>query len=199
MQKKRRKRVNLNKIGFFLILCSILFFSYKLITIKLAKKEETKLIESYFNYYDGSPNYNKNDSKSENNIQYLAVLEIPKIKLKKGLVFATKDFKSINYAVSIDINSNFPDESGNFILYAHAGNSKISYFKDINKLDINDEAIIYYEGKEYIYEVVQKYEITKTGTLNLDKSYSDNNLILLTCVHKTNRQLVIICTLKNIK
>lgn len=199
MQKKRRKRVNLNKIGFFLILCSILFFSYKLITIKLAKKEETKLIESYFNYYDGSPNYNKNDSKSENNIQYLAVLEIPKIKLKKGLVFATKDFKSINYEVSIDINSNFPDESGNFILYAHAGNSKISYFKDINKLDINDEAIIYYEGKEYIYEVVQKYEITKTGTLNLDKSYSDNNLILLTCVHKTNRQLVIICTLKNIK
>ena len=49
------------------------------------------------------------NNKTNNKYNYIAVLEIPKIGLKRGLVMATKNFKSINYAVSIDNNSKFPD------------------------------------------------------------------------------------------
>ena len=69
------------------------------------------------------------DNKKNNyTINYTAVLEIPSISLKRGVVDSTKNFKSINYAISVDKNSNYPNENGNFILYAHSGNSNIAFF-----------------------------------------------------------------------
>ena len=60
-------------------------------------------------------------------INYTAILEIPSIDLKRGVVDSTKNFSSINYAISVDEHSNYPDKEGNFILYAHSGNSDISH------------------------------------------------------------------------
>ena len=60
-----------------------------------------------------------NIQNTNSNIAYTAVLEIPKINLKRGVVDSTKNFKSINYAISVDNNSKYPNEKGNFILYSH--------------------------------------------------------------------------------
>lgn len=202
MQKREKRKVNLiKKIGFLLFLLGIVFIVYEVSFNYFEKKIEDEYIESYMKNYSNEGNSvnivnskgNKNNFKSK----YVAILDIPKINLKKGLVMATKDFKSINHAVSIDKNSKFPSEAGNFILYAHAGNSKISYFKNLDKLEVGNEVRVYYLDKTYSYKVNKKYEIDKTGFLTLNETTSDHNLILVTCVHNTNKQLIIICTLEN--
>lgn len=84
-------------------------------------------------------------------INYTVVIEIPSINLKQGVVDSTNNFNSINYAISVYKNSNYPDKEGNFVLYAHSGNSSISYFKNLNKVEINDVVYIYHNGVNIKY------------------------------------------------
>lgn len=125
-------------------------------------------------------------------LDYKAILEIPKINLKNGLVETTKNFDSINYAISIDKNSNYPNENGNFILYAHSGSSRIAFFKNLNKVDISDNVIVYYEGIKYTYKITNKYEIEKNGKLKVFKYEGKKLITLLTCISNTNKQVVLI-------
>lgn len=125
-------------------------------------------------------------------LDYKAILEIPKINLKNGLVETTKNFDSINYAISIDKNSNYPNENGNFILYAHSGSSRIAFFKNLNKVYINDNVIVYYEGIKYTYQITNKYEIEKNGKLKVFKYEGKKLITLLTCISNTNKQVVLI-------
>lgn len=125
-------------------------------------------------------------------LDYKAILEIPKINLKNGLVETTKNFDSINYAISIDKNSNYPNENGNFILYAHSGSSRIAFFKNLNKVDISDNVIVYYEGIKYTYQITNKYEIEKNGKLKVFKYEGKKLITLLTCISNTNKQVVLI-------
>lgn len=46
--------------------------------------------------------------KKKNKINYTAILEILTISLKSGIVNSTKNFYSINYAISADKNGNYP-------------------------------------------------------------------------------------------
>ena len=114
-------------------------------------------------------------------INYIGVLEIPKINLKRGVVDSTKNFKSINYAISVDKNSNYPNEKGNFILYAHSGNSYISYFRKLNQVDINDEVYVYYNGVKYHYVIENKYDIEKTGKAKVINLKDNKYITLITC------------------
>lgn len=126
-------------------------------------------------------------------INYTAVLEIPSINLKQGVVNSTKNFGSINYAISVDKNSNYPDQKGNFILYAHSGNSSIAYFKNLNKVEINDDIYVYYNGTKYHYEIYDKYDIQKTGKAKVVSSTSYNYITLITCNQsKKDKQIVVV-------
>lgn len=200
-KKEIRKKINLiSSIGFLLSIIGLISIIYMFLSNYENKKVENEYIESYIKNYNNKGNIisEKNNSNGDSNFQYIAILDIPKINLKKGLVMSTKNFKSINYAISIDKNSKMPDKKGYFILYAHSGNSRISYFKDINKLEKDDIAKVFYQGKTYNYKVNKKYEIQKTGSLILNENYDVNNLVLLTCIHNTKKQLVIICTLESV-
>ena len=77
----------------------------------------------------------------------------------------------INFIIEHDSDFNlkvyYETEEGNFILYAHSGNSKIAYFRNLNKLNVNDEVFIYYEGVKYSYQIINKYEIEKTGKMEV--------------------------------
>ena len=42
-------------------------------------------------------------------------------------------------------------EKGNVILASHSGTSSISYFKNLYKLSIGDEAKIFYKGNVYYF------------------------------------------------
>ena len=93
----------------------------------------------------------------------------------------------------------FQEDSCLILLAAHSGSSEIAYFKNLDKLEIQDEAILIYQNFKYIYEL-QKIEIRdKNGHLNLRKE-KGNFLYLTTCDKKEdNKQDIYIFILKDIK
>ena len=94
--------------------------------------KEEKEVEIADNYIEETKVIDDEEIITENDVQkkesikkeinYTAVIEIPSVNLKRGVVDSTSNFNSINYAISVDKNSNYPDKEGNFILYAHSGN-----------------------------------------------------------------------------
>ena len=79
--------------------------------------------------------------------KYLGVLEIPKIRLKRGFYGLDSKYNSIQYNVTLVGGSTMPDvPNGNLILMAHSGDAYISYFAYLYKLNIGDEAYVTYAG-----------------------------------------------------
>jgi len=133
------------------------------------------------------------EAKSNNDIHYIALLKIPKISLERGLVERDSYLNNINYNVEILDASSMPDEeNGNVILAGHSGNARISYFKNLNQLTLNDEIIIIYNGKTYTYKVVNIYDIEKTGQAQIIRNENTSTITLVTCRHNTNKQIIVI-------
>jgi len=151
--------------------------------VKADKVEEIEMTEMERN----------EESKTSYQINYKAVLEIQKINLKRGVVDSTNKFKSINYAISVDTNSNYPDSMGNFILYAHSGSASYSYFKKLNNLEIDDIIYVYYKGIKYQYRINKKYDIPKNGKAKVISSNSNRYITLITCnPNKDGYQIILI-------
>lgn len=131
--------------------------------------------------------------KKEKLIKYIAVLEIPKINLKKGLVSPNSNLNNVNKNIQILTTSNMPDQKEkNLILAAHSGSSKVSFFKNINKLVLNDYIYVYYQNIKYYYKIIRKYEVEKTGKISIENKNKQTLLTLTTCSYKKNKQLIII-------
>ena len=90
----------------------------------------------------------------------------------------------------------FPDEriNSHIILAAHSGNSYVSFFNNLKKLDMKDQVYFYYKGTKYIYEVSNRYEIKKTGKAEL-KLTNTSDITLITCISGTDKQVVYVATL----
>jgi len=194
----------MRKIGIFLIVLGFLILVVMIYNQYNIERENEKFIDNYIedttkiemeeNVVEIEINNHekrKNINQEQNKIDYTAVLEIPKINLKRGVVNSNKNFSSINYAISVDSNSKYPDEYGNFILYAHSGNCYFSFFKDLNKVNLNDEVYVYYDGVKYKYFITDKYEIKKTGNVNVAIPSQKNLITLITCINGTDKQVVL--------
>lgn len=132
----------------------------------------------------------KNEKK--NKINYTAIIEIPTISLKSGIVNSTKNFYSINYAISADKSGSYPNEYGNFILYAHSGNSSIAYFKNLIRVNIDDDVYVYFNGIKYHYVILDKYDIEKTGKAVFKRPINDNYITLITCNQNRNGYQIVL-------
>ena len=121
----------------------------------------------------------------------MAVLEIPKINLKRGIYDKSNINNNVDKNIFILNESILPSEEVNshILLASHSGNSYISYFRNLYKLNINDKVYFYYQGIKYIYEISDKYEIEKTGTIKLSFDNHDD-ITLITCINNTNKQLI---------
>ena len=149
-----------------------------------------KRIEKFF----VNNNISKNNDLSD--YSYIGVLEISKIKLKKGFVNPFSIHNNINENITILKPFMLPNEKNStFILAAHSGNSHISFFKDLSNLSIGDIIYIYYDNKKYKYEIVKYYEEKKDGDINIKDNSSNRKLILTTC-KSSNKQLIYIAYLK---
>ena len=141
-------------------------------------------------------NIEKEEVKSTTPLDYIAVLKIPSIGLEKGLVSKDSYYNNVNKNIKILDESDMPDEeNGNVILAAHSGNGKNAFFKNLNKLEIDNIVSIFYNGYEYKYRMVNTYDVEKTGTVEILRNAQKNTLTLITCRHNTNKQIVIICEL----
>lgn len=196
----------MKKIGVILIIISFAMIAFYFIYNKSLEDKNNNDIIEYINETSVvqdeeeivTTDETSNTQKESSNIAYTAVLEIPKIDLKRGVVDSTKNFNSINYAISVDNNSKYPDENGNFILYSHSGNSNIAFFNKLYKVEINDNIYVYYNGTKYHYVVTDKYDIEKTGKASVIDSKTNKYITLITCnQHKDGYQIVLVGTLIN--
>lgn len=214
MKKLKKEKTKISKsqliqIGSFLIilLCSGIIFKQMYFNIKQDKVNEN-MVDDYFEEEQVISNDEEvvqENKTNETNIEvnyekYVGVLEIKKLNLKKGFYEKNSRNNNVNRNIQVLKESDMPDiENGNLIIAGHSGNSYISYFRNLNKLNSGDEAIIYYNGKTYIYSLMNSYEIEKNGTAHIVRNGYKNTLTLITCKHNTNKQLVFIFELKNVE
>lgn len=210
MQLKRKESKELSKSRFIVIGSLLILFGIGLITFDILSNmnmdnlEEEAITEFYKKEEIATdiPEIKEDEkievvNKKTSKIEYIGVLYIPKINLKRGLVDPTSYQNNIQYNIQFLKDSSMPDEMyGNVILAAHSGNARISYFKNLDKLDKNDEVTIDYNNKTYVYSVVNKYEVEKSGKVNVIRNRTENTLTLITCKHNTNKQIVVVCELK---
>ena len=141
---------------------------------------------------DETPNeeVDEEPSKSDtsNNYEpYLAVLKIPKLNLERGFYDKTSSLNNVDYNILFHSNSDYPDKlNGNVILASHSGTSSISYFKNLYKLELGDEAQINYKNTNYTYKVVNIYKEEKDGTIAIYRNKEKSTLTLITCTKNDN-------------
>lgn len=190
-------------IGSFLIISGVGLISSDYYLDKKIDKQEKQAIEEFYSIDDDEQDSNIEtqeieEVKEQVKINYIAVLKIPKINLERGLVDPNSYLNNVNYNLEILDGSSMPDQAkGNLIIAGHSGNSRISFFKNLNKLVISDEIFIDYKNNTYEYKVVDIYEIEKTGIAEIIKNQNATTLTLITCKHNTNKQIVIIAELQN--
>lgn len=198
---KRYLLIILIGIFFFLLGTSFLIFNY----YKQEKQDniEQEKIEEFFEIDEQEEIQEEiisdNEETSSKVVQeenYIGILEIPKINLKKGLVDKNSPSNNVDKNIYILKETTLPDEriNSHIILASHSGNSYISYFKNLKKLDMKDKVNFYYKNVKYIYEISNKYEIDKTGTTEL-KITNKSDITLITCISGTNKQVVYVANL----
>ncbi len=138
-----------------------------------------------------------NEVKEEKNYKidyskYLGVLEIPRISLKRGFYGMDSKYNNINYNVTLVGGSTMPDkENGNLILMAHSGDAYISYFAYLYKLDIGDMAYVTYQGNVYKYQIVNIYNVEKTGSVTINRNKDRTTMTLITCTKDSDHEQTI--------
>jgi len=154
------------------------------------------LIKEEIIYVENSNSKEVNDENNSNNKEeYIAILEIPSISFKKGIFSKESDLNIVNN-IKVLKESTFPDfKGGNLILAGHSGSGEYAHFNDLHKLKIKDLINLYYNNKKYMFEIINIYEIEKTGQAIIKDNYN-TNLTLITC-KGINKQLIIIADLKS--
>lgn len=190
-----------NKKGFLLVIIGILLILigssvliYRYYENKETKQIEDNSVEVFFEEEIHDEEIKQEEPKEEKTqviINYVAILEIPKINLKRGLVDKNSYLNNVDRNIYTLKETIYPnDESVSHILLAsHSGNSSVSFFRNLKRLDNNDLIYLYYNNVKYTYEVYKHYEIEKTGTMKMDLSNEDD-ITLITCKSNTNKQFV---------
>ena len=197
---KNKRKTKLILIGSLMIFITLGFFSYKYLNLYLIQDKEERSVKYYLNKVTDKiidNNIDEDITEEKDLINYIAVVEIPKIKLIRGLVDKNDSLNNVDYNIQILKESTMPNvDYSNLYLAAHSGSSSVSYFKYLDRLIYNDEVYIYYQNIKYIYKVVKLYEIDKNGYAEIQRRGGTKHLILVTCIDGTEKQLVIICDLK---
>lgn len=160
---------------------------------------DNELLQEFFEDFDNSNEETsqveepKVEQQVQDNTFYLAVIEIPNISLYTGVVMSNSSYTTMNRNVSIYPSSDMPNvDNGNFILFAHNGNSRVSYFRNIHRLKNNDEIYIYYNNLKYTYRIIKNYEVAMTDSTPLNKMKDKSIITLITCKSGNNKYRTII-------
>ena len=175
-----------------------LFFSYH-IYYHFVSKVNDNLIDKYYEQETKEKETLvsvKNTNKIDD--EYIGVLTIPKINLEEG--FYEKDSSNNNVSKSVTIldDSIMPSEKNSIVyLAAHSGTGHLAYFKDINKLTIDDMIYLNYSNTKYSYSIADIYELPRNGKITIDRNINEKYLVLTTCSKNQNMQLVIVSKMLN--
>ena len=176
-------------VGLLLIIFSTSFFVVKEKRRRQINDIEKKKIDKFFDKKSENSNYIDNKQDSD---EYIAVLEIPSINLKKGIVSISSNKNNVNKNVYMLKETILPNDNNtsHIILASHSGNSSISFFKDLHKVRKKDVIYFYYNNYKYVYKVYDIYEVKKTGNIFLNSS-NDSDITLITCKGNLKIQIVV--------
>lgn len=202
-KKEKTSKIVFVIIGSLFLLIGVSLILYDFLLKKNIEINEQMAIEEFYTTQEEIKEESTNDTqkvkevKKQNKINYIAILKIPKIDLERGLVDPKSYLNNVKYNLEIVEGSSMPDnKNSNLIIASHSGTARISYFRNLNKLSINDEILLIYKNKTYKYKVSNKYEIEKTGTAKIIRNNNKTTITLITCKYKTNKQIVIIADLQ---
>ena len=190
-------------VGSLLLIIAFILFHYeKILSISDAiynniqaeiyketiKNQDNLEVNVETNYIDSNENNDNTDINNNTNPNYLGFIEIDKINLMQGFLNKNSYYNHVDYHVQILKISDWPDViGGNLILAAHSGNSYISYFHNLYKLNLGDIAKIYYNGKVYRYKIVNIYTEPKDGSVNIYRDSTKTCLTLITCTRNDSK------------
>ncbi len=201
---KERKINKIIILGIIILLIGVSLITYDYFSNKNIEIEEQEAIEEFYTIQEELKEENTSaepqkveEVKKQNKTNYIAILKIPKIDLERGLVDPNSYLNNVKYNLEIVEGSSMPNKkNSNLIIASHSGTARISYFRNLNKLSINDEILLIYKNKTYKYKVSNKYEIEKTGTAKIIRNNNKTTITLITCKYKTNKQIVVIADLQ---
>ena len=191
-------------IGSFIMLIGVGLISYDYLSNKKIEKQEKHALDNFYSKFEEESikkeiineeiiNEEPIEEEIVEDINYIAVLKIPKIGLERGLVDPNSYLNNIDYNLEWLDGSSMPDqENGNVIIAGHSGNARISYFRNLDKLTIGDEIILLYNSQTYKYQVTNIYEEIKDGDIEIKKDKEETTITLITCKYNTNYQIVVI-------
>lgn len=183
----KRKMIN-KKLKFIVpILIVIIFgiiFANKIDT-SIKEREEEKRISSFFNFQkeliQDTPKLLPSEGKISKE-EYVGMLEIPKINLRKGFYSIDSKLNTVNVGLEVIKNSKMPDvENSELVIAGHSGNGYLAFFKDLNKIEKVDLIYITYQGYQYTYKLESTTITDKNGEIEIEKKVDSQTLILTTC------------------
>ncbi len=119
---------------------------------------------------------------------YIGYLEVPDVNIKRGFVSLESKYNSVGYNVMLIEGSTMPDvKNGNLILAAHRGNSSVSFFDKLYKLEDSAYAYVTYNGKKYAYQLKTRYYEEKDGVLTIKRNADATTLTLITCTRNDKK------------
>lgn len=201
---KRKNKKSRALLGSFLILLGVFIPISKYFYYYCLDSDNDKEIETFFINDASDVNIENNDisldgKKETITYNYIAVLEIPSISLKRGLVDKNSYANNVSKNIQILKESDMPDvKNGTMYLASHSGTGYISFFRNLDKINESDLVYVYYNNIKYVYKVTNIYEEVKDGDISINKEKNKTRLILTTCSqkHKGN-QIVVITELIN--
>ncbi len=165
------------------------------------EKEEEKRISSFFNFQkeliQDTPKLLPSEGKISKE-EYVGMLEIPKINLRKGFYSIDSKLNTVNVGLEVIKNSKMPDvENSELVIAGHSGNGYLAFFKDLNKIEKGDLIYITYQGYKYTYKLESTTITDKNGEIEIEKKVDSQTLILTTCnpSNRDKEQLTIVSKL----
>lgn len=183
--------INRKKLGLILIIISclgVIYFKMYGIVINYFDAVEVEKFMKEENISRGD-NVENLEIVKDKKVDYVAVIEIPKINLKRGIYTLEDTRNNVSQNIEVLEGSSFDDL--NMILASHSGNAWNAYFKNLYLLEEGDEIFLYYNGSKYIYIVYETENTIKNGSYLLEEA-DFSRLILITCSYERETwQLVV--------
>lgn len=191
-------KITLSILLLFIGLCLFSFTYFKTIKEDVYNKKNMDLMEEQIVLEDIVEEINepvevittetKKENDSNNKIEtFTGILEVPDAGLKRGFFDIKSKYNNVKYNIQVIEGSQYPDqENGNLILAAHSGNSSISFFKNLYKLNNGAYAHVTFANKKFTYKLVNIYEEPKDGVVTISRNGSKRCLTLITCTKGNN-------------
>lgn len=161
---------------------------------KIALRENAKTADSYINKKGINRllnDYNPIPIKREEYESGMMVIDIPKLNVHASVINGTST-EDLKLGPALFEISPLPDaKGGNVCIAAH----RDRWFKEIDKLNKDDEVMLSFNGKRYVYKVEKIFIVAKNDwSITYDTGYTA--LTLVTCISTSDSEKRIIVRAK---